>query len=118
MALPSPPAAPITPDAPHTSSVSVEGGRCVLTGNWNVQALAVKGEVRRRREALSAAKGADAWDLSSMGLLDAVGAQLLWQYWEQKIPPGTELSPGQQALFEILADHPIEAVPQKAPTDR
>jgi phospholipid/cholesterol/gamma-HCH transport system permease protein len=90
----------------------------VLTGNWNVQALAIKGEVRRRREALSAAKGADAWDLSNVGLLDAVGAQLLWQYWEQKIPPGTELTPGQQALFEILANHPIKPASEKAPTDR
>lgn len=128
MALPSPPAAPVTPDAPHASRltstavnaspVSVEGGCCVLSGNWNVQALATKGEVRRRREALSKAKGADAWDLSNIGLLDAVGAQLLWQYWEQKIPPGTELTPGQQALFEILADHPIEPSPDQPPTDR
>jgi phospholipid/cholesterol/gamma-HCH transport system permease protein len=90
----------------------------VLTGNWNVQALAIKGEVHRRREALSAAKGAGAWDLSSVGLLDAVGAQLLWQYWEQKIPPGTALTPGQQALFEILANHPIKPALEKAPTDR
>jgi phospholipid/cholesterol/gamma-HCH transport system permease protein len=90
----------------------------VLSGNWNVQALATKGEVRRRREALSKAKGADAWDLSNIGLLDAVGAQLLWQYWEQKIPQGTELTPGQQALFEILADHPIEPSPDQPPTDR
>lgn len=128
MALPSPPAAPVTPDAPRASkltsspvnapTVSLEDGRCVLTGNWNVQALASKGEVRRRREALVAAKGANAWDLSKIGLLDAVGAQLLWQYWEQKIPPGTELTPGQQALFEILADHPIKPVADKAPTDR
>ena len=128
MALPSPPAAPVTPDAPRASKlissavntppVSLEGGRCVLTGNWNVQALASKGEVRRRREALAAAKGANAWDLSKIGLLDAVGAQLLWQYWEQKIPTGTELTPGQQALFEILADHPIKPVAEKAPTDR
>lgn len=128
MALPSPPAAPVTPDAPHASRltstavnaspVSVEGGCCVLSGNWNVQALATKGEVRRRREALSKAKGSDAWDLSNIGLLDAVGAQLLWQYWEQKIPQGTELTPGQQALFEILADHPIEPSPDQPPTDR
>ena len=128
MALPSPPATPLTPDAPRASKlissavntppVSLEGGRCVLTGNWNVQALASKGEVRRRREALAAAKGANAWDLSKIGLLDAVGAQLLWQYWEQKIPTGTELTPGQQALFEILADHPIKPVAEKAPTDR
>ena len=118
MALASPPAALVTPDAPRTSLVSVEGGRCVLMGNWNVQALAIKGEVIRRRKALSAAEGADAWDLSRVGLLDAVGAQLLWQYWGQKIPPGTDLSPGQQALFQILADHPSEPAHQKAPTDR
>ncbi len=118
MALPSPPAAPVTTDSSRTSLVSVKGGRCVLMGNWNVQALASRGEVRRRRQALSAAKGADAWDLSRMGLLDAVGAQLLWQSWEQKIPPGTELSPGQQALFEILANHPIKPAPHKLPTDR
>jgi phospholipid/cholesterol/gamma-HCH transport system permease protein len=128
MALSSPPATPVTPDAPraskltssavNTSPVSVEGGCCVLTGNWNVQALAVKGEVRRRRQALSAAKGANAWDLSKIGLLDAVGAQLLWQYWEQKIPSGTQLTPGQKALFEILADHPIKPAAEKAPTDR
>ncbi|CAN1553077.1 Ttg2B ABC-type transport system involved in resistance to organic solvents, permease component [Burkholderiaceae bacterium] len=118
MALASPPAALVTIDAPRTSLVSVEGGRCVLMGNWNVQALAIKGEVSRRRKALSAAEGADAWDLSRVGLLDAVGAQLLWQYWGQKIPPGTDLSPGQQALFQILADHPSEPVPQKVPTDR
>ena len=128
MALPSPPVAPVTPDAPrvsrltsttvNASPVSLERGRCVLTGNWNVQALAIKGEVRRRRESLSAAKGADAWDLSNVGLLDAVGAQLLWQYWEQKIPPGTALTPGQQALFEILANHPIKPALEKAPTDR
>jgi len=128
MALPSPPAASVTPDAPRASRltstavnpspVSLEGGHCVLMGNWNVQALAIKGEVRRRREALAAAKGANAWDLSRVGLLDAVGAQLLWQYWEQKIPSGTELTPGQQALFEILADHPIKPAPDQPPTDR
>lgn len=128
MALPSPPATPVSQDAPRASKitssavnalpVSLEGGRCVLMGNWSVQALASKGEVRRRREALAAAKDANAWDLSKIGLLDAVGAQLLWQYWEQKIPTGTALTPGQQALFEILADHPIKLVAEKAPTDR
>jgi len=132
MALPTPPAAPQAPQAPHTvsttaggatsnaSPVTVVGERCVLTGNWNVQALAIKGEVGRRRQALAAARSSSpsiAWDLSGIGMLDAVGAQLLWQYWDQKIPAGTQLTPGQQALFEILADHPIDGVPPKPPTD-
>lgn len=129
MALPTPPAAPQAPltvsttaggAASNASPVTVVGGRCVLTGNWNVQALAIKGEVGRRRQALAAAKSSStsiAWDLSGVGMLDAVGAQLLWQYWDQKIPAGTQLTPGQQALFEILADHPIDGVPPKPPTD-
>lgn len=135
MALASPPETPDTKDTagaragsgatndtrPHTavnaSLVTIENGRCVLTGDWNVQALAVKGEVRRRRKALSAVKASSAWDLSGIDLLDAVGAQFLWQYWDQKIPAGTQLTSGQQALFEILADHPIKAEQLKGSTD-
>lgn len=97
--------------------VTVTDGRCILSGNWNVQALSVKGEVRRRRRALTAAVSAHTWDLSSIGLLDAVGAQLLWQYWGQKLPAGTQLRPGQQALFDILADHPVSEAPPPGPTD-
>jgi len=132
MALPSTPVSPKVAgnisevsginDARETSASSVplvsnEGGRCVLMGNWNVQALAVKGEVRRRRQALSTAKASGAWDLSEIGQLDAVGAQLLWQYWGQKIPENTQLRAGQQALFDILADHPIDDAAPKVPTD-
>lgn len=126
MALPSPPEAPdvmsaaasgVKHDATSASLVSTEGGRCILTGNWNVQAFAVKGEVKRRRQALSAAKVSGAWDLSGIEQLDAVGAQLLWQQWGQKIPEGTQLTSGQQALFDILADHPIDRAPPKVPTD-
>jgi len=106
-------ARPTTSAAP----VTMDGGRCVLTGDWNVQALAVKGEVGRRRKSLSAAQAATAWDLSGIGLLDAVGAQLLWTQWKQEIPAGTQLTPGQQALFDILAEHPLEKVPPAPPRD-
>ena len=99
------------------SLVQMEGARCVLMGDWNVQALSVKGEVQRRRLALATVKAEGAWDLSGIGLLDAVGAQLLWNHWEQKIPAGTALTSGQQALFDILAEHPLEEVPPAPPTD-
>jgi phospholipid/cholesterol/gamma-HCH transport system permease protein len=95
----------------------MDGGRCVLTGDWNVQALAIKGEVGRRRKSLSAAQAATTWDLSGIGLLDAVGAQLLWTQWKQKIPAGTQLTSGQQALFDILAEHPLEKAPPARPRD-
>jgi len=97
--------------------VTMDGGRCVLKGDWNVQAFAVKGEVDRRRKSLSATQAATAWDLSGIGLLDAVGAQLLWTQWKQKIPAGTQLTPGQQALFDILAEHPLEKAPAASPRD-
>jgi len=108
---------PVTRATASASLVTMDGGRCMLTGNWNVQALAVKGEVDRRRKSLSAAQAATAWDLSGIGLLDAVGAQLLWTQWKQKIPAGTQLTPGQQALFDILAEHPLEKVPSAPPRD-
>ena len=101
----------------NAASVTMDGGRCVLTGDWNVQAFAVKGEVGRLRKALSTAQAATAWDLSEIGLLDAVGAQLLWTHWKQKIPAGTQLTSGQQALFDILAEHPLEEVPPAPPRD-
>lgn len=113
----SPASSVVTSAAISGTVVTMEGGRCVLTGDWNVQALAVKGEVDRRRKSLSTAQAATAWDLSEIGLLDAVGAQLLWTHWKQKIPTGTQLTPGQQALFDILAEHPLEKVPSAPPRD-
>lgn len=113
----SPASSVVTSAAISGTIVTMDGGRCMLTGDWNVQALAVKGEVDRRRKSLSAAQAATAWDLSEIGLLDAVGAQLLWTQWKQKIPTGTQLTPGQQALFDILAEHPLEKVPSAPPRD-
>ncbi len=91
--------------------VSQSAGLCRLSGDWNVQALSLRGEVARRRVALQAVGTAVKWDLSGINRLDAVGAQVLWQYWGQVIPTGTELSAGQQALFKILAEHPVAAAP-------
>ncbi len=91
--------------------VSQSAGLCRLSGDWNVQALSLRGEVARRRVALQAVGTAVKWDLSCINRLDAVGAQVLWQYWGQVIPTGTELSAGQQALFKILAEHPVAAAP-------
>jgi phospholipid/cholesterol/gamma-HCH transport system permease protein len=84
---------------------------CRLLGDWNVQQLSVRGEVLARRKALAQVKSAARWDLSGIQKLDAVGAQLFWQFWGQCIPPETVLTPGQQALFDVLAQHPIAAPP-------
>ncbi|MDO8694893.1 MAG: ABC transporter permease [Sheuella sp.] len=97
--------------------VSASAGVCRLSGDWNVQALSLRDEVQRRRKALQAAGQSVKWDLSGIDRLDAVGAQVLWQFWGQAIPAGVALSPSQQALFKILADHPVAAPPAPPPTD-
>lgn len=97
--------------------VSASAGVCRLAGDWNVQALSLAGEVERRRQALQALGTVSGWDLSGVERLDAVGAQLLWQQWGQVIPATTVLSAGQQALFKILAEHPVAAAPGPASAD-
>jgi phospholipid/cholesterol/gamma-HCH transport system permease protein len=91
--------------------VSESAGVCYLSGDWNVQALSLQREVDRRRASLKAVGSSVKWDVSGIDRLDSVGAQVLWQHWGQKIPAGTQLSSGQQALFKILADHPVAAPP-------
>ena len=100
-----------------TLPVSESAGVCRLSGDWNVQALSLRHEVERRRAALEAIGASAKWDLSGVARLDAVGAQMLWQQWGQKIPAGTDLSAGQQALFKILAEHPVAAPPPTPATD-
>ena len=111
------PAAVAATAAINPPVVAMDGTHCRVTGNWNVQTLAVKGEVRRCRQALSKTKTDCSWDLSAIGMLDAVGAQILWQHWGQKIPAGTALTEGQQALFQLLADHPATEAPPIPATD-
>lgn len=97
--------------------VSVSEDICRLSGDWNVQALSLTGEVQRRRRALQVAGALAKWDLSAIERLDTVGAQLLWQQWGQVIPAGAVLSEGQQALFKILAEHPVAAVARASARD-
>ena len=96
-------------------SVSCADGVCRLLGDWNVQALSARKVVLGRRSELGAVKPGNVWNLLDIGHLDAVGAQLLWQFWDQKIPADTQLNDGQKALFDVLAEHPI-AAPLPAPS--
>ena len=102
---------PLLANSAALQTVASDGAICRLVGDWNVQQLSVRGEVLARRQALAQVKNGVHWDLSGIQKLDAVGAQLLWQAWGQAIPSGTVLSPSQQALFDVLAQHPIAAAP-------
>lgn len=102
---------PLLANSATLQTVVSDGTICRLVGDWNVQQLSARGAVLARRQALAQVKSAVRWDLSGIRKLDAVGAQLLWQAWGQCIPPGTVLTPSQQALLGVLAQHPIAAAP-------
>jgi phospholipid/cholesterol/gamma-HCH transport system permease protein len=102
---------PVLVNSAALQTVVSDGVICRLLGDWNVQQLSTRGAVLARRQALAQVKSAVRWDLSGIQTLDAVGAQLLWQAWGQCIPPDTVLTPSQQALLDVLAQHPIADEP-------
>jgi phospholipid/cholesterol/gamma-HCH transport system permease protein len=102
---------PVSVNSAALQTVVSDGAICRLLGDWNVQQLSMRGVVLARRQALAQVKSTTRWDLSGIQTLDAVGAQLLWQAWGQSIPPGTVLTPSQQALLDVLAQHPFDAAP-------
>ncbi len=97
--------------------VVLDDSTCRLTGDWTVQALASNGEVERRLSLLARVQRGMRWDLTGITKLDAVGAQLLWKRWDGALPESAQMTDGQRALFEVLAQYPVEQSPAAAPTD-
>jgi phospholipid/cholesterol/gamma-HCH transport system permease protein len=93
------------------SPVVLDDRVCRLSGDWNAQALAVSGEVYRRVAQLARARSAANWDLTGIAKFDAVGAQLLWKRWGAVLPQGIALTDSQRALFDVLAEYPVEQAP-------
>ncbi|MGR4868305.1 MlaE family ABC transporter permease [Variovorax sp. LARHSF232] len=50
---------------------------------------------------------APAWDLRSIGQLDHVGAQLLWNHWQHRWPAQVEMSAQQRAVLEQVAQYTV-----------
>lgn len=72
-----------------------------------MHALAERGEVARRREALAKAARDPAmqWDLSGVEALDAIGAHLLLTAWGGQQPASLQLTEGQRDTFEMVASN-------------
>lgn len=90
---------------------------CRLSGEWNVQALAVTGEVDRRSVLLSRFQPGMRWDLTGISKFDAVGAQLLWKRWGGVLPADVQITDSQRALFDVLAEYPVEQATVAPATD-
>lgn len=97
--------------------VVLDDKRCRLSGDWTVQAFAASGEVQRRLALLDRVQPSMGWDLTGITKFDAVGAQLLWKRWGAKLPAGIQLTDSQRALFDVLAEYPVEKPSAPPATD-
>jgi len=73
-----------------------------LRGDWTALALAEcgsAGELREEIRRLASGPDTTHWSLTAIGRLDHIGAQLMWQAWEGKLPLGIDVSAEQRRVF-------------------
>jgi phospholipid/cholesterol/gamma-HCH transport system permease protein len=89
---------------PQLMRVATPAGECriVLSGPWNLAALA-QGLPKLRPELAKYALDAGcSWDLSAVTALDHAGALLLWRAWGPRRAPQLLLRPEHESLFDDL----------------
>jgi phospholipid/cholesterol/gamma-HCH transport system permease protein len=82
--------------APHGHTVR-------LQGEWTAAQFGRPGLARALRRSLPAPAANQAWELREAEQLDHVGAQLLWDHWNQRWPERLELLAPQRAILERVA---------------
>ncbi len=92
--------------------------RVVAGGCWRVEALAASGVISRLRSSLHAVSDINGitWDLTQISELDYIGAQFLWDNWNQTRPRHLEITSEQAKLFERLQDAGPLALPEDKTT--
>lgn len=88
--------------------ISRQDGACsiALQGDWTALALAGCHEARGLRAQLQKLAGAPEhtqWSLCGVNRLDHIGAQLIWQAWNGRMPARVDLNDGQRRVFERIA---------------
>ncbi|UTY57478.1 MlaE family ABC transporter permease [Massilia sp. erpn] len=96
---------PIAQEPILTLSPGGASGRTVTAdGVWQVHALAQGKRMRNISSKLDQLRG-DAslhWDLSGIGSMDHIGAQVFWSAWGNKRPASLKLAEGQDEFFKRL----------------
>lgn len=88
---------------------SADGNCAVLQGHWTAAALAAPQQWPRVEAALASGRSGAAWDLRSVGRLDHVGAQVLWNAWGRQWPASVHVLPGQRAMLERVEQFSVQA---------
>jgi phospholipid/cholesterol/gamma-HCH transport system permease protein len=97
-------------DRPPTPAIDIsrQDGACSvqLQGDWTALALAECHEARGLRaqlRKLAEAPEHASWSLAGITRLDHIGAQLIWQAWNGRMPERVELNDGQRRVFDRIA---------------
>lgn len=98
-----------------------DGSLVAARGNWQVHALTRPGVIQAieaKLKSLSRQTAALRWDLSQVGTLDHIGAQLLWNAWGKQRPQQLTVAPQHRDFFQRLADAGPLELPPKPPRRR
>ncbi len=103
-----------TPPSPH---LDPRGAWVQLQGRWGAAELGQRANWEAVQKALRRhPAGADqGWDLAQLEWLDHIGAQLLWNYWQQAWPARLQASDAQKAMLARIAAFQQAPAPE-APT--
>lgn len=100
---------PTSPESPQT---------VVVAGCWQVHAFVENHLLQKTEAALTnlSQQPQIQWDLSQVGALDHIGAQLLWNCWGKKRPEKLILLPTQEAFFQRLEKANALEIPKPGKT--
>jgi len=97
-------------DRPTTPAIDIkrQDGTCriALQGDWTALALADCGgarDLRTQLKSLANAPDSAEWTLAGVDRLDHIGAQLIWQAWQGKLPTHLTADEGQHRVFARIA---------------
>ncbi|GAC1321388.1 MAG: ABC transporter permease [Collimonas sp.] len=98
-----------------------DGSLVAARGDWQVHALTRPGVIKAlqaKLRTLSRQADQPRWDLSDIGTLDHIGAQLLWNAWGKTRPKQLTVAPQHRDFFQRLASAGTLALPPKPPRRR
>ena len=94
----------MTDATPRFEQAPAPQGQAVrVLGEWTAAQFGRPGVARGLRRSLPAPANVQAWELRQAEQLDHVGAQLLWDHWNQRWPERIDLLPSQRAMQRWVA---------------
>ncbi|QKV54650.1 MlaE family ABC transporter permease [Comamonas antarctica] len=89
-------------------------GRALAQGDWTAAGFGERAQWRRLQRELNAVGSGAAWDLTGIGRLDYVGAQVLWNHWGGQWPQRCEVGAAQREILDRVAE--LSQVEKPQPT--